>query len=253
MISAQALPALVETGSKPDPVAPSGFVELDQLTGGMARGRVWLVVGRPGEGSTTLIVQWARAIAGRPGEHVQLVTPREFPQAVAARLYSMSGLIPLNRLPTRLDEQAKERREHARERVSGLSLSLYARGEDHFVPEIHPTRAAARPTAIVIDDADLVSGVTPQMVGQWAQEGLFVLLSMPRSRVLPDGDDWDVSLEWGRAADVILEIQHRQLYEPSLLRPGGADLHVRYNRHGYVRTLAVQHQAHYARFMEGPS
>ena len=70
--------------------------------------------------------------------------------------------------------------------------------------------------------------------------------------MLPD-NDWDVVPEWGRAADVILEVQHRHLYEPSLLRPGGADLHVRYNRHGYVRTLAVQHQAHYSRFVEGPS
>jgi replicative DNA helicase len=253
MLSAQALADLPGAGEPREAMTRSGFAELDELTGGMSHGRVWLVVGRPGEGATTLLVQWAAAMAGQPGEHVHLVTGRESPQAVAARLCSMSGLIPLNRLPARLDEEAEERREWARQRVSALSLSLYATGDDPYVPEVHPTRAAARPTAIVIDDADTVSGVAPHRVAQWAREGKFVLLSMPRHHVLPGGDDWDLDAGWARVADVVLEVQHRRLYEPSELRPGEADLHLRYNRHGYVRTLAVLHQAHYSRFVEGPS
>jgi replicative DNA helicase len=253
MLSAHALADLLVHGDPHEPMTPSGFAELDQLTGGMSHGRVWLVVGRPGEGVTTLLVQWAAAFASQPGEHVHLVTARESPQAVAARLFSMSGLIPLNKLPARLDEEAEERRARARERLNDMSLSLYAMDEDSYVPEVHPTRAAERSTAIVIDDADIVSGVTPHRVGQWAREGMFVLLSMPRHHVLPGGDDWDLDAEWPRVADVVLEIQHRHLYEPSKLRPGEADLHIRYNRHGYVRTVAVQHQAHFARFLESPT
>lgn len=250
MFSAQALADLPGGGEPREVITPSGFAELDELTGGMSGGRVWLVVGRPGEGVTTLLVQWAAALASQPGQHVHLVTPRESAQAVAARLYSMSGLIPLNRLPARLGEEAEERRTIARERVSALSLSLYAHGDDHYVPEIHPTRAAERPTAVVIDDADLVSGVTAEWVRRCAREGMFVLLSLPRSRVLPDGDDWDLDADWARASDVVIEMQHRQLYDGSRLRPGEADLHIRYNRHGYVRTLAVLHQAHFSRFLE---
>jgi replicative DNA helicase len=253
MLSAQAFVDLPGGGEAREAMTRSGFAELDGLTGGMCHGRVWLVVGRPGEGVTTLLVQWAAAMASQPGEHVHLVTGRESPQAVAARLCSLSGLIPLNHLPERMEEQADERQVRARERVSALSLSLYATGDDSYVPEVHPTRAAARPTVIVIDDADLVSGLTPQRVAQWAREGMFVLLSLPRHHVLPGGDDWDLDAEWARVADVVLEVQHRHLYEPSKLRPGEADLHLRYNRHGYVRTLAVLHQAHYSRFVEGPS
>jgi replicative DNA helicase len=253
MLSARALADLLTGGEPHEAVAPSGFAELDQLTGGMSHGRVWLVVGRPGEGVTTLLVQWAAAIASQPGEHVHLVTPRESPQAVAARLYAMSGLIPLNRIPARLDEEAQERQLLARDRLNDMSLSLYAKGDDSYVPEVHPTRAAVPSTAIVIDDADTVSGVTPQRVGQWAREGMSVLLSMPRHHVLPGGDDWDLDAGWSRVADVVLEIQHRQLYDPSKLRPGEADLHLRYNRHGYVRSLTVLHQAHYSRFLESPT
>lgn len=250
MLSGHALADLLTGGEVHEAVAPSGFAELDQLTGGLSHGRVWLVVGRPGEGVTTLLVQWAAALASHPGEHVHLVTTRESPQAVAARLCSMSGLIPLNRIPARLDQEAEVRQLRARERMEALSISLYATGDDSYVPEVHPTRATDRPTSIVIDDADIVSGVTPHRVGQWAREGMFVLLSMPRHHVLPGGDDWDLDAEWSRVADVVLEIQHRHLYDPSKLRPGEADLHLRYNRHGYVRTVAVQHEAHFARFLE---
>jgi replicative DNA helicase len=253
VISAQALPDLVERGDTSEPVVPSGFPELDQLTGGMSHGRVWLVVGKPGEGVTTLLVQWVAAIARQPGQHVHFVTPRESPQAVGARLYSMFGLMPLNKVPSRLDEEAEERLTRARDRVEGLSLSLYGMDDDSYVPEIHPTKAATRPSAIVIDDADLVSGVTPAWALQRARDGMFVLVSLPRSRMLPGGDDWDLDPAWCRAADVVLEIQHRHLYDPAHLRPGEADLHIRYNRHGYVRTLTVLHQAHYSRFVEGPS
>lgn len=253
MLSAHALADLSRAVEPREVITSTGFAEIDELTGGMSHGRVWLVVGRPGEGLTTLTVQWAAALASQPGEHIHLVTGRESPQAVAARLWSLSGLIPLNWFPARLGDVADERRELAGERVSALSLSLYARGDDYYVPEVHPTRAAARPTALVMDDADLVSGVTLEWVRRCADEGMFVLLSLPRSRVLPHGDDWDLDPGWARAADVILEIQHRQLFDESRFRPGEADLHIRYNRQGYIRTVAIQHQAHFARFVEGPS
>lgn len=166
------------------PVAPASCAELDELTGGMVPGRVWIVVSVPGEGRTSLLTQWAAEIAKRPEMTVHLVTPREPPAVIVTRLLAYTGRIPLNHLaPQKRDEIRPEHLARARGLVEALSLCLYAMGEDKYVPEVHPHRAAMKPTAVIIDDADLVSGITPEAVAGLAKAGLFVLLSLPRHQV----------------------------------------------------------------------
>lgn len=232
-------------------LAPTSLVELDAITGGMAPGRVWIVLSTPGQGRTTLMTQWAASVAQHSDQVVHLVTPRESPTTVVARLLSLTGRLPLHHLTSRtLSANQAPGLERAREQVAKMSLCLYARGEDVYVPEIHPTRAALQPKAIVVDDADLVSGLTPSAAAEWARLGIFVLLSLPRHHVLqePKGDP-DIDPAWARAADVVLEVRHRGL-PVSTWRPGEADVDVHYNRHGYARTLNAGHQAHYSRFID---
>lgn len=138
----------------------------------MAKGRVWLVVGAPGQGRTTLLTQWAAAIGAHEGQVVHLVTPRDTPGVVTARLLSMTGRLPLNEVAAQLfDQTTHERFAVARSHVRSLNLNLYAHGEDKYVPEVHPWQAAIPPTAVVIDDADLVSGLTPERLDGYAAAG----------------------------------------------------------------------------------
>lgn len=250
VLNAEDLIAEMDAARPASSVAPSGFAELDSLTGGMLPGRVWIVLGVPGQGRTTLLIQWAAAIAGQTGQTVHLVTPRESAPVVAARLLSLTGRLPLHRLTNRhLDETHQVGFTEARERVQALSLCLYAKGEDIYVPEVHPMRAAMKPSAVLIDDADLVSGLTPSALALLAAAGLFVVISLPRHHVaLGPGDEADLDPAWARAADVILEVRHTGL-AAGAERPGEADLHIRKNRWGYVRTLPVLHQAHFSRFV----
>ena len=237
---------------RPDaPVAPTTCAELEELTGGMVPGRVWIVVSVPGEGRTTLLTQWAAEIANRPEMTVHLVTPREPPAVIVTRLLAYTGRLPLNHLsPARSEEIRPEHLARARGLVEALSLCLYAMGEDNYVPEIHPFRAAMKPTAVIIDDADLVSGITPAAVADLAKAGFFVLLSLPRHQVLQAAwDEADLDPVWARAADVILEVRHRGLPDGEL-RPGEAELKVCHNRWGHIRTIQLLHQAHYSRFVE---
>ena len=254
MISAHELPELMARWTHPDPMASTGFDDLDSVTAGMVPGRVWIVMAKPGEGRTTLLVQWATAIARQPDQHVHLVTPRESLSDVAARLHALLGLIPLNHLTNgrgHRSEQDAGRLARARERIEGLSLALYAEYDEAYVPEVHPWNAAVQPTAVVVDDADMVSGLNPVRVREYAKAGKFVLVSLPRHRVMVRDAAEDLDPGWARVADVVVEVEHRGVGSSGDPRPGEADLHVRYNRHGHLRTIGVQHQAHFSRFLDG--
>ncbi|KQZ70791.1 DnaB-like helicase C-terminal domain-containing protein [Nocardioides sp. Root151] len=251
MLIAEHLLAAYDAERPSAKVAPSGFTELDSLTGGMVPGRVWLLLGVPGEGRTTLMTQWAAAVAGEPGQTVHLVTPREAPWVIVSRLLSLTGLLPLDRLNEgSLDDSHQGKLGRAREKVQALSLCLYAQGEDVYVPEVHPGHAAMKPTAVLIDDADRVAGLTPTSLAAYAAAGLFVLISLPRHHVI--GEDGDLDSTWARVADVVLEVRHRGLPTGDQ-RPGEADLHIHNNRWGPTRTIPTLYQAHFSRFVDSAS
>jgi replicative DNA helicase len=243
--------AACEADRPVDPIVTSGLAGLDSITGGMTPGRVWIVLGVPGQGKTTLLTQWAAAIAAQPQQTVHFVTPREMPSLIGSRLLALHGRLPLQRLTAHaLESSSAQQLALARERVEKLSLFLYTRNEEVYVPEVHPFRTKEQPTSLVIDDADLVSGLTPYMVSSYAEAGMFVLLSMPRHLLMTSPDDEaDLDPRWARIADTILEVRHRGLPDGDL-RPGEADLRVHYNRWGNVRTLPAVYQGHYSRFVE---
>jgi replicative DNA helicase len=234
-----------------DPIVTSGLADLDALTGGMVPGRVWIVLGVPGQGKTTLLTQWAAAIAAQPDQAVHFVTPREKPSLIASRLLALHGRLPLDQIAAHdLELSSAQQSVVARERVEKLALFLYASGEDVYVPEVHPFHAKVKPTSIVIDDADLVSGLSPEVVSSCAGAGMFVLLSMPRHLLMTSSaDEADLDPRWTRTADAVLEVRHRGLPDGGL-RPGEADVHIHYNRGGNLRTLPTLYQGHYSRFVE---
>ena len=66
----------------------------------------------------------------------------------------------------------------------------------------------------VIDDADLVSGLTPDAVAGYATAGLFVIVSLPRRQALTGkGDDIFVDPAWARASDLVLDIRRAIFFD----------------------------------------
>ncbi len=225
------------------PGASTGLVGIDRLTGGLRRGQVWLVVGVPEEGRTTLAVQWAREFAEQ-GHATVLWTPRQPAADIADRLIAQAGPVPLR------GTEGKERRSRAVERVATLPLRVVPKG-DGPPPHAALTPGDGRSSTLVIDDADLL-GIEPDAVRALVSRTALVV-TLPRAQVVsndPVRDDLDPS--WAQVADLVVEVRHRGLPDgDEHLRAGEADLIVLHHRWGPCSRIGVQFQAHYSRFIDG--
>ena len=227
-------------------VASTGFVELDAITGGFRSGQVWLLLGGPGQGRTTLLHQWAASTACA-GVVVDLVAQRSSSGQMAARLAAAVGTIPLSSFQRGVPIDAAHLA-LAKERLQAAPLNLWPSGEDFTAERWEPRPCTT--SYLAIDDAEQLGGVSPGQLNAWARRDATIVASLPRDRVALD-DHPEPALEprWAGCADVVLEVRHRGL--PGWpWRPGEAEIDVLMNRHGPCRTLTVGFHGHYSRFVD---
>ena len=168
-----------------------GIEQIDSITGGFVRGQVWVVTGTPGQGRTTLLTQWAAHLAG-VGWTTRLICPREPQHAVASRLLSCSGRIPLLHLHQHR-VQDRERLAAVRERLSEAPLHVATQGQSTFLDYGDEADVLPPPDAVVIDDANLIAGAFPERVTSLAQRGALVIVSLPRHLVVHHDGDHPIS------------------------------------------------------------
>jgi replicative DNA helicase len=243
----QALESLNDWREDQAPLRTTGFAGLDEMTGGFDPGLLWIVVGTPGQGRSTLATQWALLLASGHGFRTQLVSKREPARKTAARLLASAGKVPESHLwrhdgPT---EQDQRRIERAKEVLMKAPLEIC----DHHGFSIVDTDMpeVSRPEVLVVDDADLAGGIFPERVSTLLALGLLIVLTFPRNHIMADRG---IDLNWARVADFIIDIDRPDMFDDSTLRPGEADFHVLRNRWGPARTHPVIYQSHYARFVD---
>lgn len=222
----------------------TGFAEVDEVTGGFAPGQVWIITGTPGQGRSTLALQWALLLCTQHGVRTEFVSAREPEHLVAARLMSGAARVPVSHLwNDDLTATDDERLRAARHVVDGSPLRISGPGRISALT----SEFGDWPEAVVCDDADLEAGASPERIASLVAEGLLVVLTLPRAEVIrPDGID----LAWARTADVILDIDRPDLVDADSVRPGEADLSIVRNRWGPSRRTTVAFQGHYARFVD---
>jgi replicative DNA helicase len=229
-----------------EPRRTTGFSEIDRVTGGFSLGRLWIVTGTPGQGRTTLAIQWALLLAGKHGLRTDLVSVREPEHLVAVRLLASQGKIPVLHLwEDRTTAQDEPKLCSARGVLAEAPLRIA--GPDRASVLTFDTPAGAVPQALVVDDGHLAAGVSPERLGGFAAQGALVIVTLPRHQVIdPDG----ISPDWAQVADHIVEIDRPDLLEVHSLRAGEADLHLHRNRWGPQLTVTAAFEGHYARFVE---
>lgn len=223
----------------------TGFDVLDRLTGGFARGQLWVITGAPGTGRTTLLTQFVYGLATEHRFTVRFHTARsEPPEEVQARMLSLACREPRRhpRLPvahTPAGHQAElaalreaDLRVHS---GRGWSIGLDWGDTEHVCLAIDEPEFN-RPPVLAREGLDELR--------QFADRPGIALVTMPRSHCLeqaPNGDR--LREEWASVADVMVEIAPTNDF-------GDVELRVLRNRRGPTGVVpAVLHQ-HLARFVQ---
>jgi hypothetical protein len=228
----------------------TGFAHVDELTGGMVPGQVWVVVAAPGHGRTTLLLQLAARYVDLAEILVFVDIPREPVALCVAKLLSCLGKHPLHRVMS-YDLDADEDFRATRQRLSQSGLALEGAGSSPHASSRDQLLDHA-PAALFVDDLDLLAGATPERVASWAASGAFVCVTLPRHLVVRGGPcDTDLDPGWARVADLIVEVRSQGLLdETGESREGEADLTVLKNRRGPLRVCRVTFQGYYSRFVD---
>lgn len=159
MLNGQQLLAVFDDLPRKATLAETGVDELDELTGGLLPGRVWLVTGEVGEGKSTLLTQWAVALA-QHGHLVDLVSPREPGYWIAARMLAQLGRMPISDLVHgRGLDAAPERLQHARDELHRLPIRTLSWEGRHLAADVLQ-ETKMRSAAVLVDDADVIGGMT---------------------------------------------------------------------------------------------
>ncbi|WP_261561602.1 replicative DNA helicase [Frankia tisae] len=256
---------------------PTGFVDLDELTGGFKPGQMIVIAARPGVGKSTLALDIARNAAIRHGHPVLFASLEmsrgELDQKVwsaEARVSHQSmgnGQLTDNdwtRISRRMGEAAgaplfldtspnlgvaairtRARRQQRRTGlglvvVDYLQLLVTAGRDENRQQEVSAISRSLKLLAIELD----VPVVALSQLNRASEQ---------RADKRPQLSDLRDSGSIEQDADMVIMIYREDAHDPNSARAGEADLIVEKNRGGPKGTITVAFQAHYSRFVDMPN
>jgi replicative DNA helicase len=253
---------------------PTGFTDLDSLTGGLTPGNLYVIASRPSMGRTTLLTDICRhsaikhnipaAVYTLEEDTTRFITRIKSAEARVARHHINCGLMtdedwtrfarrlpdiakaPLHiRAPARLTMSVLE--EEARDLVAESGIRMLA------VDGIQDIRPAKRSDLREREVGDVVRDLKslareleiPIVATSHLNRG-------PEQRFdrVPRLDDLRESGAITFAADVIILLHREDAYEKESPRAGEADFIVAKHRQGPTALITVAFQGHYGRFVD---
>lgn len=179
-----------------------GLTDLDDLTGGLRAGEVWLITGPPRHGRTLLAVQMAAAAAAS-GRDTRVLMGVDSEAMYAGRVVATTLRVGLHHAvrewpPPGLRDPADA------DRVLDLPLELLARSDVSLETALD---SAPSRSVVIVDDLDRWTGDpldAAETVKAWALgSGGSAVLTLPRGWWDADSPAWQA---WVRAVDVVLDI-----------------------------------------------
>lgn len=253
---------------------PTGFTDLDALLNGLRPGLVHTVFGAPAIGTSTLVLDFARAAAIKHGLTVQMFSGQSPAGEVMNRMLAAEARVPLHSMRSgTMRDDDWTRLARRMEEVARAPLFI----EDNPSLTVEQIRAECRRLKarhdlrlVIIDGVNLFARPTaPESL--WAAQTRLsadikrlaaelrvpVVLTAPTNRRAdnridrrPDLADIASSSAYAADADLIIGLHREDAYEKESPRAGEADLIVLKNRYGPTATVTVAFQGHYARFVD---
>jgi len=254
---------------------PTGFADLDELTGGgLHPSQLVVMAGRPSSGKTTLALDCARSAAIAHGMPTVIFSLEMSRSEITMRLLSAEAKVALQKMRTgRLNEEDWARLSRRVGTVADAPLYI----DDSPNLTLMEIRAKARRLKqrhglrlVVVDYLQLMS--SPRRVESRQQEvaefsrSLKLLakeLDVPvlalsqlnrgpeqRQDKKPMLADLRDSGGVEQDADLVVLIHREDLYDRETSRAGEADLLVAKHRNGPTGTVTVAFQGHYSRFVD---
>ncbi|RAV34896.1 DnaB-like helicase C-terminal domain-containing protein [Corynebacterium heidelbergense] len=255
---------------------PSGFAELDDITGGFRPGQMVIMAARPGVGKSTLAVDIMRELSLR-GRIPTLLFSLEMSRAeVQERIISAESDVLLSKLrgTMPLDEGDWERIGDHRDKLTDAPMLIDDSPRLTMLDIIAKSRAAVQCNGvqlIVVDYLQLLKSGTKaesrqaevseisrqlKLLAKQLKVPIIAIAQLNRgveSRgddALPRASDLRESGSLEQDADMVLLIHRPDATNPDHERAGEADVIVAKNRGGRVSTATVANQLHFARFSD---
>ena len=253
---------------------PTGFADLDELTGGLHPGQMVIVAARPGLGKSTLALDLARSASIRHGLPSAFFSLEMSSLEITMRLLSAEASVPLANIRSgRMSDANWERISSCMGKVSEAPMFI----DDSPNLTIMEIRAKARRLKqrhdlklMVIDYIQLMtSGKRVESrqveVSEFSRQikllakeleipvvALSQLNRGPEQRTdkKPMLSDLRESGSLEQDADLVILLNRPDLYDKESERAGEADVDVAKHRNGPTRTITVAFQGHYSRFAD---
>ncbi|TKA13198.1 replicative DNA helicase [Actinacidiphila oryziradicis] len=255
---------------------PTGFTDLDSLTGGLLPGQMVIVAGRPAMGKSTLALDFARSCAikhGRPAAFFSLEMSR---REVQNRVMSAQARIALHhlRMQDGMTDEDWYRFAETTPRVTAAPLHIYETEQTlmSIKAKCRRLKQGEGLDLVVIDYLQLLTaGLSHRVENRQVEvatmsRGIKVMakeLGVPvvvlsqlnrgpeqRTDKKPTKSDLRESGALEQDADIVILLHREDAYEKESPRAGEADLIVDKHRNGSEATITVAFQGHYSRFVD---
>ena len=234
---------------------PTGFRDLDALTGGMARGDLWVITGLSGAGKSVLALDLVRAAAIANGATTEVFLRDDAVVDYVLRLLSAESRVSLSSVRAgRMTDDDWTRLARRIADIHGARISVRSsepRGSSVVRDALSLSTTIRQPRVLVVDDVQPAS----------AADELADLRTFARSTgatvvaVVSDGPDHDlehVEAAAARLGEVVIRVDRstRPLDLDTDVRAGEADLEVLRHRRGPVARVRVGLEGFYSRFVD---
>lgn len=254
---------------------PTGFSDLDLLTGGFQPGQFNIIAARPSIGSSTLALNFLRTASVKHRIPTALFSLEGRRTDITMRLLSAEARVALHHM--RSNTMSDDDWTRLARRIPDVSAAPLYIQDDHYANfsdlRAHCRRLHARHGLgmIVIDKLQLIPHGTRRRTSRYEEVSDICLgltrlakeLQIPvlavstlsrgpeqRTDKKPMISDLRDSGALEDNADLVILIHREDAYEKDSPRKGEADLIIAKHRYGPTATLTVAHQDHYGRFVD---